>query len=131
MKSRIIFIALALTISLSASAEYTWELIKQPAFKTAYLEALGSMAKEKWLVQLSGPSDQAIKKTVNGEEYLFSNSCKPHACDTDNIAIAYSLTTNRVVAKLLENKNVHWLGVPSPEVQAELEFYYIKHFSRK
>jgi hypothetical protein len=131
MKSKLITIAFALLIPLSAYSQYAWELIKQPAFKSAYLNVLGSKAKEAWLAHLSGPSSQAIQQTIRGEEYLLAHSCRQHACNIDNIVFAYSSTSNRVFAKLVENGSVQWLGDPPPEIQAELEAYYAKQFGKK
>lgn len=114
-----------------ANAQYAWELIKQPAFRSAYQNILGEKANEKWLSKLPGPSTQGLTVTINGVEYLLVNSCRQHACNVDNIVIAYSAVTNRVFGKLVQNQSVKWLGNPPPEIQAELEVYYVKQFKKK
>jgi hypothetical protein len=131
MKTKAITIVFALLVPLSANSQYAWEIIKQPAFKSAYLNVLGAKVKEAWLSQLTGPSTQAIQKTINGEEYLLVNSCRQHACNIDNIVLAYSSSSNRVFGKLVENKSVQWLGDPPPDIRAELEAYYAKQFKNK
>ena len=90
---------------------------------------LGSNTREKWITQLTGPSSVAVNTMIGGEEFVFINSCKPHACDTNNIAIAYNKTTKRAFAKLREESGVHLLlGSPTVEVKSELEKYYEKRF---
>ncbi|MCV2356982.1 hypothetical protein LNV09_22800 [Paucibacter sp. B2R-40] len=116
----------------SADAQHAWDLLKQPDFKSAYLEALGSKVQEKWLTKLPGPSNEAVHKVIGGEEFLLLSSCKPHACDTDNIAIAYGKATKRVYAKLREESGTTVLiGAPSAGIKSELESYYEKQFSSR
>ena len=120
------------SLSFSADAQYAWDLLKQPEFKAAYLKALGAHSREKWLVRLPGPSSEAERKTIGGDEFLLAHSCKPHACDTDNIAIAYSRASKRVFVKLREESGTDvLLGAPPAEVKVELEAFYAKQFAAR
>lgn len=131
MKSKFFTIAFALLVPIAAHSQYAWDLIKDPAFKSTYHKVLGPKTKEAWLENLSGPSGVATQMKIHGDEYLLAHSCRPHACNIDNIAFAYSSTSNRVFAKLVESGSVQWLGDPPSEIRAELEVYYVKQFGKK
>ncbi|MCV2360033.1 inhibitor of vertebrate lysozyme family protein [Paucibacter sp. TC2R-5] len=120
---------LACSTSLSAHADYAWDLLKRPEFKSAYLKVLGPKASQSWIAKLLGPSEQATRTTIGGEEYIFANSCKPHACDTDNLAIAFGLVSKQVFVLLHEDSGTNVLfGAPPVAVKAEIEAYYLKSF---
>lgn len=115
-----------------ASAPYPWDLLEQPDFKAAYFKALGSKAQVPWIGELSGPADQATRKNIDGEEYWLANSCKPHACQTDNIVFAYGISSKRVFVKLVESTGRGvLLGSPPAGVKVELEAYYASRFPAK
>lgn len=81
---------------------------------------------------MSGPSEEAEKKIIGTEEFIFINSCKPHACDTDHLAIAYSKSSRSVFAKLrVDAGEPTMLGAPPDQVKSELEAYYKKRFSNQ
>lgn len=126
-----LFISLC-CLSLSADAQYAWDLLKQPEFKAAYLQVLGQRSREKWLVRLPGPSTEAERRVIGGNEFLLAHSCKPHACDTDHIVIAYSRASKRVFVKLREESGTDvLLGAPPADVKAELEAFYAKQFKAR
>lgn len=131
MKYKFFTIAFSLLVPISAHSQYAWELIKDPAFKSAYHNILGPKTKEAWLAKLPGPSGIATQKTIQGEEYLLAQSCRPHACNIDNIVFAYSPMSRRVFAKLVEKGSMQWLGDPPFEIRLELEAYYAKQFGKK
>ena len=72
-----------------------WDLLKDPAFKSAYYKALGSHVKEDWLTILDGPATPNRKMTVAGQEYLFAKSCKNHDCSDNNLVLLYSAPRGR------------------------------------
>jgi len=123
-----LFISLS-CLSFSADAQYAWDLLKQPEFKAAYLQVLGKYSREKWLVRLAGPSTETERRVIGGNEFLLAHSCKPHACDTDHIAIAYSRASKRAFVKLHEESGTDvLLGSPPADVKAELEAFHAKQF---
>ena len=110
-------------------AQFAWDLLKQPRFKSAYLKILGKSAHVKWLEHLPGPSAEAERVTIAGEDFLMTNSCKPHACNTDNIAIFYSQESKHMFIKLrLDGKKTQVLGTPPKAIQTVLDAYYAKRF---
>jgi len=119
-----------LFVPLSASAQLAWEMLKNPEFRTAYHAALGAKKTEKWLKLLPGPSAPSTTEALNGTEYVLSDSCKPHWCNTHNIVFAYAPVSKKVFGKLVEAGTVSWLGNPPSDVQAMLEIKYAKRFSK-
>lgn len=125
------FALLALIAPLTCAADFTWDLMKQAHFRTAYLEVLGNRQNEHWLKSLSGPSDEISQQKIEDQNYLLANSCMPHSCDTNNLVLAYSPVTQRVFIKLVEEGRITWLGTPTITVKNALESYYQKHFEQK
>ena len=111
-----------------AEQPYPWELLKDRKFRDDYYAMLGEKVHEKWLSTLSGPSTPARKVTVLDVEYLFIQTCKPHACDSNNIVIIYSPTSLRIYGKLVEEGAISKLGNPSTEISAALERLYDEEF---
>ena len=131
MKYRSILLSIVLVLPFAAHAEYAWDLLKSPSFKSPYLKVIGTKRNEYWISQLPGPSNKVINQTVQGQEYLLANSCKPHWCNTNNLVLAYSSVTKRVFVKLVEDGKVTWLGAPTAEMQSTLDVYYEQHFGKK
>jgi hypothetical protein len=89
---------------------------------------LGEKVHEKWLSTLSGPSTPARTVTILDVEYLSLQSCKPHACDSNNIVIIYSPSSRRIYGKLVEEGAISKLGNPCTEISAALERLYDEEF---
>jgi hypothetical protein len=128
--NRILFFLLFCLSSSSVFAEpYPWDLLRNDtAFKKEYLKLLGPKASERWLVKLQGPSTPAEKMTINGVDYLYLHSCKPHWCDTDNLILLYSKTNKTLYGKLFEEGTVTWLGEPDQSLSSRIEDLYVKRF---
>jgi hypothetical protein len=114
-----------------ANAEpFAWDLLKDGKFKKAFTAALGPKAKEPWLAELPGPSEEAKKLKIGGKEYLYVHSCKPHACDTHNLVLLYSAESGAVYGKIGEDQEATVIGKPPADVAAELNKLYGKQFRR-
>ncbi|MDD2774767.1 MAG: Ivy family c-type lysozyme inhibitor [Gallionella sp.] len=126
-QARLVFWSICLVLMLctpyAAYAEYAWDLLKQPTFKTIYLKTLGTKAKVKWLAKLSGPSSPNTQRMVGTLTYQFAHTCKPHACGTDHLALAYHADSKRLYLKLTQETGVQWLGEPSAEMKLALDSY--------
>jgi hypothetical protein len=114
-----------------ADAEpFAWDLLKDARFNKAYKAALGAKAKEPWLAELPGPSEEGKKVRIGGKEYLYVHSCKPHACDTHNLVLLYSAESGAVYGKISEDQTATFIGKPPAAVAAELDKLYAKQFRR-
>lgn len=98
-----------------------WDLLMDPAFKSAYYKALGAHGKEHWLTVLDGPATPNRKMTVAGQEYLFAKSCKNHDCGDNNIVLLYSAPRGVPYGKVFLRRRGSLIGNPPPAVATELD----------
>jgi hypothetical protein len=56
------------------------DLLRDAKFRRSYVQALGSLAKEPWLMQLDGPAQPVRKVQIGGNEYQLVSVCKNHDC---------------------------------------------------
>ena len=98
------------------------DLLADPAFRSAYLKALGPRARERWLARMDGPSPALRQVRVEGAEYTLVAVCKAHDCGDNNMVALYSPAGRQVFGKILEGGSRSTLiGSPSPAMAAELE----------
>lgn len=95
-------------------------MLTVPKFKAAYRKALGTRAKTPWLAKLDGPSPQARKVTVAGNEYLLLASCKNHECDENNLVLLWSAPRGIVYGMIHEGGKSAHIGRPPAAVAKEL-----------
>jgi hypothetical protein len=120
-----------LLLSHIAHADFSWDLIKKPEFKKAYLKVLGDKRKENWIATLSGPSSEVEQTTIDGNDFIIGHSCRPHYCNTHNLFFFYSPNDKQVFVKLAENGKFSILGKPTPKVEEELNAHYNEYFNKK
>jgi hypothetical protein len=123
-------LTIALLVPAIAAAQYPWEWLKDGGFKTAYVKALGSKSKERWLMELPGPSVRSRSVAIGVRDYVLLQSCKPHDCADRNVVLIYDRDANVVYGKLKEEHAITWLGNPAPELQIQLDQYYEQAFAR-
>jgi hypothetical protein len=97
------------------------ELLRDPKFKSAYLPALGPLAREKWLASLSGPAPQVKTVRIAGTEMRLASVCKPHDCADNNTVLLYDAAQPAVYGKVYQAGRSTLLGNPSATVAAELD----------
>ena len=100
---------------------YPGVLLRDAKFKRPYVQALGPLASEPWLMQMDGPAQEVKKVQVAGAEYQLVSVCKNHDCYDNNLVLLYSAATQTVYAKVLQRGRSSFLGSPPAPVAAELE----------
>jgi hypothetical protein len=106
-------------------------MLEDPAFKKAYLKALGKLSKEDWLATLNGPSPAARKVTVAGDEYVLVHACKSHDCAENNTTLLYSAAKNVVYGKVRTAGKSTLLGNPPPAVAKDLGEFWFQEWGPK
>jgi len=101
-------------------AEEAWEYLKEPAFKTAYLKALGAKAGTPWLAKRDGPAPEDKFIQVAGERYVMNAFCKDRDCGDNSAVILYSPDRQVVYGTVYEKDKTALVGDPPPAVGAEL-----------
>lgn len=107
-----------------------WDLLKDAAFKQAYLRALGPLAKEPWLSVLDGPAPPVRPVQVAGTEYQLATSCKAHDCYDNTLVLLWAPGPRTVYGKVVQGSRSTPIGAPPPAVAAELERLWKTEFRR-
>jgi len=106
-------------------------MLENPAFKKAYLKALGKLSKEEWLATLNGPSPAAQKVTVAGDEYVLIHACKSHDCAENNTTLLWSEAKKLVYGKVRMAGKSTLLGNPPPPVAKDLGDFWFREWAPK
>ncbi|MEO6746188.1 MAG: Ivy family c-type lysozyme inhibitor [Caldimonas sp.] len=101
-------------------AKEAWEHLKEPAFKTAYLKALGPRASTPWLAKRDGPAPEDKFIQVAGERYVMNAFCKNRDCGDNSAVILYAPDRQVVYGTVYEKGKTALIGDPPHAVGAEL-----------
>jgi hypothetical protein len=121
----------AVAAAAPAAGEFppAYGMLDDPAFKKAYMKALGKFSKEDWLATLDGPSPASSRVTVAGDEYVLVHSCKNHDCAENNTTLLYSQAKKLIYGKVRMAGKSTLLGNPPPPVAKELGEYWRKQWA--
>jgi len=97
------------------------ELLKDARFKRPYVQALGPLAREPWLMELDGPAQPVEKVQVAGNEYQLVSVCKNHDCFDNSMVVLYAAASQTVYGKIFQRGRATLVGAPPAPVAAELE----------
>ncbi len=100
---------------------YPGVLLRDAKFKRPYVQALGPLASEPWLMRMDGPADAVRTVKVAGADYQLVTVCKNHDCYDNNLVLLYAAPTQTVYARVLQRGRPSFLGSPPAPVAAELE----------
>lgn len=120
---RLVAGALPLAICAAAWAQKTpqpWEHLRAPAFEAAYANALGTLAKTRWLARRDGPAPAPSYQAVAQERFVMSSFCKPQDCADHNAVILYAPATGAVYGTVHQKGRTTLLGHPSPAIAEAL-----------
>jgi len=113
--------AIALTAGAQAQkAKEAWEYLQEPAFKNAYMKALGPKANTPWLAKRDGPAPQDKFIEVAGHRYVMNSFCKNHDCNNNSAVILYSPEKKLVYGTIYEKGRTTLIGDPPAAVSGEL-----------
>ncbi|ELY3087271.1 Ivy family C-type lysozyme inhibitor [Klebsiella aerogenes] len=119
MKKTLIALFLAgLTTSAYAQDELTIsKLAADQDTKAEFQKMAANQHLPKWVTQ-GGTDSQGHKVTIAGKQYLVLNSCKPHDCGSQRIAVLYATATKKIagvfssVEEKTGNEKLQWLNIP-------------------
>lgn len=123
--------AVALLVAFTAFAQKPkepWEYLQEPAFKSAYMKALGPKSKTAWLAKRDGPAPQDKFITVAGERYVMNSFCKNHDCNNNSAVLLYSPEKKAVYGTVYEKGKTTYIGDPPGPVAAELPVLWKKEW---
>ncbi|EAA9274025.1 Ivy family C-type lysozyme inhibitor [Salmonella enterica] len=119
MKKTLIALFLAgLTTSAYAQDELTIsKLAADQDTKAEFQKMASNQHLPKWVTQ-GGTDSQGQKVNIAGKKYLVLNSCKPHDCGSQRIAVLYATATKKIagvfstVDEKTGNEKLQWLNIP-------------------
>ena len=97
------------------------DLLRDARFKAAYLQALGPLAKERWLARLEGPAPELRKVKVVGNEFTLAAACKPHDCADHNTVLLWTPKPGVLHGLVFQRGRSTLIGNPPPDVAKELQ----------
>lgn len=110
------------------------KMLLDPQFKSAYLRALGPLAKERWLARLEGPRPPTRQVRLEGIEYTLVAVCKPHDCADHNTALLYAVNVAAeqavVFGKVVQDGKSTLIGEPPPAIAAALDKIWASEWRR-
>lgn len=113
---------IALVLSCSAFAAYATEpltisrLAKDKATTEAFKTMVGSQQLPQWVTQ-GGTDSPNQDVVIDGHKYVVLNSCKPHDCAAESMAVLYSPESKTLagVLSIVGEQTVHqtltWLNI--------------------
>jgi hypothetical protein len=116
-------VALAFSAAVLGAAQKqkeAWEYLKEPAFKSAYLKALGSKANTPWLAKRDGPAPEDAFVMVSGQRFVRNAFCKTGDCANHSAVILYSPEKKVVYGTIHEKGKTTYIGDPPAAVWDEL-----------
>jgi hypothetical protein len=113
--------AFALTTGAQAQkAKEPWEYLQEPAFKNAYMKALGPRTNTPWLAKRDGPAPQDKFIEVAGHRYVMNSFCKNRDCRDNSAVLLYSPEKKIVYGTIYEKGKTTLIGDPPAAVSDEL-----------
>ena len=112
-------------------AKEPWEYLQEPAFKNAYMKALGPKANTPWLAKRDGPAPQDKFVEVAGHRYVMNSFCKNRDCGENSAVILYSPEKKLVYGTIYEKGRTTLIGDPPAAVSSELARLWKKEWRQK
>jgi Inhibitor of vertebrate lysozyme (Ivy) len=106
-------------------------MLRDSAFKSAYVKALGPLARQDWLIRLEGPAQPVKTVKAAGADYQLVTACKPHDCYDHSIVVLYAAGSHSLVGKVHQAGRSTLIGNPSPALAAELERLWLAQYRQK
>ena len=113
------------------TAKEPWEYLQEPAFKNAYMKALGPKANTPWLAKRDGPAPQDKFVEVAGHRYVMNSFCKNRECGENSAVILYSPEKKLVYGTIYEKGRTTLIGDPPAAVSSELARLWKKEWRQK
>jgi hypothetical protein len=113
-----------------AAVPHLGALAADPAFRRAYLRALGPKAAERWLSRLDGPAPETREMVVGGVPYVVVAICKAHDCYDHSAVFLYSAAQQQVIGLIQQNGAKTLVGAPGA-LAPQLERLWQAEFRKK
>jgi len=96
-------------------------LLKQPAYVSAWENMMSGEAAPYWIHEyaksLDGPPTPVIPVELDGEAYLLGFTCKPNACENNQLFVLFAPAGRDAWGMLAAPPAISWLGRPDQRIQ--------------
>jgi len=118
----------ALLLSFAANAadgDYLFDLIKKPAYRSAWAAMVGGKTRPKWAMQfhkhMNAVAGPATSVTVSGQLYELADICKPHDCGDNQFRVLFLPGGEQAWGALkVAGRPIRFFGDPSPALRNAL-----------
>jgi hypothetical protein len=108
----------------AADGPYLFDLLKQPAYLSAWKAMLAGESVPSWVSKYAktfdGPSSPSKTVTVGGEAYTLGWVCKAHDCGDNQLHVLFAPAGRQAWGLLVTGSNQKWLGRPDAGIQAAI-----------
>ena len=104
------------------------DVLLDPKLKATYLEALGPLARERWLTRLDGPAPMNKRIKVAGADFVQLSSCKNHDCADHSAVFLYSVEQDVLYGTIYQQGRTTLIGAPPPAVASALPALWKKEW---
>lgn len=94
-------------------------VMTDPGFRAAYLQALGALQREFWLTDMDGPGDQYVT-TVAGTPFLQVSTCKDRDCGDNAMLVLYRPQSRVLWGLVSVHRRLTLIGNPPPAISLQL-----------
>ncbi len=127
LRTAVIVCASLASLSAAAAEAYLFDVMKQPAFRKAYVAMLaGARHLPSWLDEITGKGDYVATPeadvTINGTRYRLFHACKAHDCAGHELEVMFSADAARAFGLLIDGDHpMRWFGQPDAPQKAALQ----------
>ena len=97
------------------------DLLKLPQYRAAWIGMLAGATPPAWVEDYSktfdGPPSPSIAIPVGADSYILAFTCKPNACDEEQLYVLFSPGGAKAWGLLLTAAGKKWLGSPDQSIQ--------------
>ncbi len=97
------------------------DMLKDAKFKRLYVQALGPLAREPWLMELDGPAPPVKMVQIAGTTYQLLSVCKNHDCYDNSMVVLYAALPKALYGKVFLRGRSILVGAPPAPIATELE----------
>jgi len=97
------------------------QLLKLPKYIYAWQNMMAGETPPEWVKEYStmhdGPPTPSIPVALDGEIYTLGFTCKPNACETNQLYVLFAPEGRDAWAMLAQPSGITWIGRPSQRIQ--------------